>query len=624
MPFADYEGMDDCKRAHSDKDDPGAYCAQIHKDATGEWPSEKAGSGSIAGRAVELLSSVLPGESGGGDTALKVYVPDPSCVPPGPETQRDDGGWFYTETPEGLRERGAPEGFVEVVPADEVLYPSVKRAAGVGSGATGKGPWVPYAGPDGGRGWQDANNPDDVRYTDDPPGEPVNPDDIPPVEFARVAEGLGDDIDGRDVKDMLWEEYHDYTPDFGEGDTVAVETDEGRFEGEVTFYDGDFVDVETEDGRTVEAEAGDVLDVPEKDTPDAPWGGTKNRGAVDDDVTKEDIVEAIENTDALSEERKQQTIEEFERTLSPDGDWRDANDSVRDALDYAVVRPSKTGLTRNAAVHRITREAKRGETFSDNSAPDHLDPTRAEEVETLGEAADVGTGITAEAMDVCEMPDGGRLFVTHTDSTLPRQTSGTPQASGKDAVAAVDAANALEAMGFPAPDHHYEHNRFLAVEEVDGEPITDRITDDFDAPPDQRQVERCMAAQILVGNRDPHSGNVMMVTEEEDAGAGMGTVEQSKAVCFDLDLSGLDLTPGGSSGQTARYAIEKATKTVDKATGTGLMSTMDDEEMAKRVRDLARMVSIDDIRSAVKDEDMEETMIANIEAWRDYEEGDLY
>ena len=177
MPFADYSDMDDCKRAHSDKDDPGAYCAQIHKDATGEWPSEKAvGDESLAGRAVHLLSSVLPGNSGGGETALKVYVPDPSCVPPGPETQRDDGGWFYTETPEGLEERGAPSDFVEVVPADEVLYPSVRRAAGVGSGAAGSKSWLPYEGPQGGIGWQ--NDEGDVRYTDEPPGDFIGPDEM--------------------------------------------------------------------------------------------------------------------------------------------------------------------------------------------------------------------------------------------------------------------------------------------------------------------------------------------------------------------------------------------------------------------------------------------------------------
>jgi len=33
--------MDACMREHSDKESPGAYCAQIHYEVTGEWPAEK-------------------------------------------------------------------------------------------------------------------------------------------------------------------------------------------------------------------------------------------------------------------------------------------------------------------------------------------------------------------------------------------------------------------------------------------------------------------------------------------------------------------------------------------------------------------------------------------------------
>ncbi len=42
MPFADYDSMEDCISKNEGKvDDPGAYCASIHKKATGEWPSQK-------------------------------------------------------------------------------------------------------------------------------------------------------------------------------------------------------------------------------------------------------------------------------------------------------------------------------------------------------------------------------------------------------------------------------------------------------------------------------------------------------------------------------------------------------------------------------------------------------
>lgn len=40
------------------------------------------------------------------------------------------------------------------------------------------GGWVPYVGPDGGEGWQDADNPTDVRYQRDPPGDTVDPFEV--------------------------------------------------------------------------------------------------------------------------------------------------------------------------------------------------------------------------------------------------------------------------------------------------------------------------------------------------------------------------------------------------------------------------------------------------------------
>lgn len=46
--------------------------------------------------------------------------------------------------------------------------------------------WIPYQGPMGGEGWQNANDPDDIRYVDDPPGE---------VEegYEEISEGWGND-----------------------------------------------------------------------------------------------------------------------------------------------------------------------------------------------------------------------------------------------------------------------------------------------------------------------------------------------------------------------------------------------------------------------------------------------
>lgn len=41
-PFAGYESFDACVSDNQDANDPESYCARIHKEATGEWPGQKA------------------------------------------------------------------------------------------------------------------------------------------------------------------------------------------------------------------------------------------------------------------------------------------------------------------------------------------------------------------------------------------------------------------------------------------------------------------------------------------------------------------------------------------------------------------------------------------------------
>lgn len=90
MPFADFDSMEECKREHSDKDDPGAYCAQIHYEATGEWPGQgDAEEKSLVGRVTDYLEDVAKaatGGSGGGGT----WVPY--------EGPRGGSGWVESGT----------------------------------------------------------------------------------------------------------------------------------------------------------------------------------------------------------------------------------------------------------------------------------------------------------------------------------------------------------------------------------------------------------------------------------------------------------------------------------------------------------------------------------------------
>ena len=60
--------------------------------------------------------------------------------------------------------------------------------------------WVPYVGPDGGEGWQDAET-GDVRYTDEPPGDALDPDDLDDEQLQSIADEAGVTVE--DVEDAL-------------------------------------------------------------------------------------------------------------------------------------------------------------------------------------------------------------------------------------------------------------------------------------------------------------------------------------------------------------------------------------------------------------------------------------
>lgn len=75
-PFGPYDDMDDCMSEHQDKDDPGAYCAQIHYEITGEWPQEKDEEKSMNGR---------------------IFVASDDEAPDGVQVKEDDAGRLYYE-----------------------------------------------------------------------------------------------------------------------------------------------------------------------------------------------------------------------------------------------------------------------------------------------------------------------------------------------------------------------------------------------------------------------------------------------------------------------------------------------------------------------------------------------
>lgn len=85
-PFGPYDDMDDCMSQHQDKDDPGAYCAQIHYEITGEWPSEKEDEKSMNER---------------------IFVASDDEAPDGVQVKEDDEGRLFYEKQEAYELAGA-------------------------------------------------------------------------------------------------------------------------------------------------------------------------------------------------------------------------------------------------------------------------------------------------------------------------------------------------------------------------------------------------------------------------------------------------------------------------------------------------------------------------------------
>lgn len=78
-PFGPYDSMEDCISDNQDADDPGAYCAEIHNEITGEYPSQKEDR-------EEKLDRTMTG---------KIYVASEEEAPDGVELKEDGDRLYY-------------------------------------------------------------------------------------------------------------------------------------------------------------------------------------------------------------------------------------------------------------------------------------------------------------------------------------------------------------------------------------------------------------------------------------------------------------------------------------------------------------------------------------------------
>lgn len=462
--------------------------------------------------------------------------------------------------------------------------------------------WVPYQGPQGGEGWRNLVT-DEVAYQEEPPGETIPEDELWDV-LGRA--GLGQDeiqniIDAAGLADQdeTWEEL---VEEADLGDRVRIDSpphEGGYVEGELVFNDGDWVEIEMDNGRLLEFEAEDLSEIVESADEAGPSAIREGYGSYNPDPPDVDPVEYV---DAL--------IKAENKGMVPSGTVSEYNERRREGRGPVEAFRS-VGVLAFDEQHEIMKDAEREARLRGNSAPDHLDPTNAEEIVDLQDAS-TSTGISASAMDVAEMPDGSEVYVTYVGE---RATGGRGDSvEGTDAAeAAVATERAMKAMGVDVPDHHYEHNRFYAVEGVEGKEVAEVEDDPDNRVTNPDQAAEALAAGILAGNRDQHTHNSKVV--------------DGKLVPIDLDLSAKD----ASSWSPGSSAFRKAGRSLIASGGARDVVFEDDddymalqkaqEHLEYKAMEMADGLDPDEVVEDVPDEDMAETIRSNIEHFAErYEE----
>jgi hypothetical protein len=143
-----------------------------------------------AAAVVEFLETLIhddhdaPGDLAYGGPVIRVYIEEPDHAPEGRPTHRGpDGLHFYDIPVEDIDHADEPDQFVSISPF-----------------SVGEKQWVPYTGDRGGEGWQNVNT-GVVSYDDEPPGEPLDPDDVPDKEIQRIADREG--VTPEEVRNVL-------------------------------------------------------------------------------------------------------------------------------------------------------------------------------------------------------------------------------------------------------------------------------------------------------------------------------------------------------------------------------------------------------------------------------------
>jgi len=259
-PFAGHEDFSACTEANSDKEDPEAYCAQIHYNATGEWPAEKSGRPDEHKLGPGMYGPSLRMEEGElwCSEEREVYeVDDPTAKYDCPGCRKEiDGVELQADTNEKRIETAARS----------VLSRLFKTPEGVPDNAD-------YLEPDEepGSGMETVEGPQGGTYAYDPEEETTdeqeddgeysdNDTEIVQGEQRLDIDSVDEAVDAIDEFEQIEEESQfdqwEQDGEFTEGSYVEVQTGDFQLPGDgvdgVIIEDGDTPEVVTENGERFE------------------------------------------------------------------------------------------------------------------------------------------------------------------------------------------------------------------------------------------------------------------------------------------------------------------------------------------------------------------------------------
>ena len=459
--------------------------------------------------------------------------------------------------------------------------------------ALGSGEWKPYSGPRGGEGWQNVNDPEDIRYgLENPPGEVAEGYEEQAEQWGS-RNWIGDDPWGGDSE---WSEqipeYNAFASDPEETvwacDKVIYEDVNGKQTGQIKQVEG-----EDEYGQLYTLMDGSEIyhheieafsRAPESKVARTSAGRVRVGDFVIfenqriDDIGSGKVIDVWQDGHGASKMEIVNVEEGTATVTSVPGEWggrEEWGSKDIDMIERECPEEYK-GVWGMQSVYDFPSNA---------STPPDLDPRNSDDIRTLS-----GGGISADSMAKAhDVNDTGRsVFVTNLSLDQPLNAEGRT-----DAQRVITGARTMKLFGFDPPAHHWEKGEYWVTEEAPGVEASNWAGDPEDI--DRQQFIDLQAAAYITGNWDLHGNNVFVDSE-------------NNLVPVDLDLAGHSIDTGFHS------TIEGRMKSLHRALGFEEDIEKMAEDVTERMEEMAHNEELmEQVKGAAEADWIRSNIQSNIE-----------